>query len=344
MSEINDNKGIWMEVGVVTCPPAVEAVTWMLLELGAEGVVVDEPDLLRKRRQQLGPDLLADDEFLEEAPSPSPGRAAAGATTVTAGGGGGDAEAEVAIVRAYLRPRQLSPPLLQDLAVKVKSLPSFGLPAGEGRVYCREVAEEAWAESWKKYYRPIRAGRRLVVVPSWLSYTPQPEDILLILDPGMAFGTGHHPTTQMCLAELEQVVKPGQRVLDLGTGSGILAIAAAKLGAAQVTAVDISPEAVEVAAENAGRNQVEGAITFLAGTLADISEENRFDVIVANITADVIIALLPGIAARLAPGGRFIASGVIIGKAAAVEQAWSAAGLKMEKCLETDEWVCLVGG
>jgi len=223
----------------------------------------------------------------------------------------------------------------------------------------RPIAEEDWANAWKEHFHVHRVGQRLVVVPSWREYTPQPEEIILLLDPGLAFGTGLHPTTQMCLAELERQVQPGMRLLDLGTGSGILAIAAARLGAASVLALDTDPIAVQAARANVARNGVEqivevkqgslprGVTTSYpcegSGTFARIFRQGPFDLVVANIIAQVISDLAESLAAALAPGGQLIASGIIGERAEAVWEKLAAAGLTLLTRRQEGDWVTFVG-
>lgn len=205
----------------------------------------------------------------------------------------------------------------------------------------RRIAEADWAEAWKQHLRVLHIGRRLVVRPSWLEYAPREEEVVIVLDPGMAFGTGLHPTTQMCLVALEEHVRPGTSLLDLGTGSGILSIAGAKLGAERVLALDKDPQAVEVARENVLRNGVADRVTVMEGSLAQA--HGRFDVVVVNILARVIVEMLEqGLAERLAPGGRLILAGLIVDQEAEVVAALHRAGLRPAGRQQIDDWVGLV--
>ncbi|WP_322821552.1 50S ribosomal protein L11 methyltransferase [Chloroflexus sp.] len=234
-----------------------------------------------------------------------------------------------------------------------------------GPIQTRTLAEEDWANAWKQFYPVLRIGERTVIVPSWLEYQPQPNDVVLLLDPGMAFGTGLHPTTRLCLHLLERLVQPEQQVLDLGTGSGILAIAAAKLGAGQVLALDNDPIAVRVAHENVERNQVQDLVKVAEGSLGagqamghwlsgDFGPETpdptlhattpqaTFDLIAANLIAKVLVLLAPDLATALKPGGLLISSGIIDVKEAEVVAAFAAVGLQpIERHVE-GEWVALV--
>jgi ribosomal protein L11 methyltransferase len=201
------------------------------------------------------------------------------------------------------------------------------------------VQEEDWANAWKDYFKPIRVGARLVVIPSWESYDLAPSDLPLFLDPGMAFGTGTHATTALCLRWLESLVRPGARVLDVGTGSGILAIASARLGARQVVGIDLDPVAVKVAKENADKNNV--AIDVRLGTL-DLVERDECDLVIANIIASIIIDILPEVAARMKSGGRFLASGIIKEKHQAVLDALTATWLLPLEVREEGGWVAIL--
>jgi ribosomal protein L11 methyltransferase len=201
-----------------------------------------------------------------------------------------------------------------------------------------EVAERDWVRAVQGQFDPIRVTNRLWIVPSWHE-APEPEAINIRLDPGMAFGTGSHPTTRLCLEWLCKAVQPGMSVLDFGCGSGILAIAAARLGAAQSLAIDIDERAVEAARENAARNGVSGIMR-----VQHSSEplEARFDLVVANILTNPLCVLAPAIAARVAPGGRVALSGVLEQQAAQVIDAW-AAWIPLEIGGACEEWVRLEG-
>ncbi len=209
----------------------------------------------------------------------------------------------------------------------------------------RPVAEEDWAESWKEYFHVARFGRRMVVVPSWLTYDAQPDDVVLTLDPGMAFGTGQHETTRMCLEALEGVVRPGMRLLDVGCGSGILAIAAAKLGAREVHAVDVDPNCVRVTRENAAANRVDKTVRVEAGSAGDAWPFDQpavgFDVVVANIIARVIIDLVEPLVVALAPTGVLIVSGIIGEREVEVREALVAAGACVDSVRAMGEWRCM---
>jgi ribosomal protein L11 methyltransferase len=207
----------------------------------------------------------------------------------------------------------------------------------------RSVAEEDWAESWKQRLTVLHIGQRIIIRPSWLDYTPVSEDVVIRLDPGMAFGTGLHPTTQMCLVALEEAVRPGMRVLDIGTGSGILAIAAVKLGAAHVLAVDNDPVAVKVAKGNVVANGVQDSVKVMQGSLAGVSDS--YDLVVVNILAKIIVDMMrEGLAKQLCPGGEFVAAGIIADQAPEVVEALEQNGLALIEQRQTGDWVCLIAG
>lgn len=208
-------------------------------------------------------------------------------------------------------------------------------------VEVRELPETDWIRLWRSHYRTFRVGKRLVIRPPWEEYAPLPDDLVITLDPGMAFGCGTHPTTQLCLELLERVVKPGDVVCDVGTGSGILAIAAARLGASRVLGVDEDPVAVRVARENVARNGVAAVVRVVAGDLLRGVGEPA-DVIVANIVADVIIAFAPEAARHLKSGGTFIAGGIAAPREAEVTAALEKDFVVREVARRND-WVAVVG-
>ena len=192
------------------------------------------------------------------------------------------------------------------------------------------VKEEDWADSWKQYYKPIKTGDRLVIVPVWETYDPTPDEITVLMDPGMAFGTGTHETTRLCAALLEQYVTPGCTMLDVGCGSGILAICAAKLGASQCFACDIDPQAVKVAVENTQLNDTPNVKCAVSDLLKQTEKvEGGYQVAAANIVADVIIRLAPDIGAYLADDGVLIVSGIIIERAEETVAALNEAGFRV---------------
>ncbi len=208
------------------------------------------------------------------------------------------------------------------------------------------VDDEDWAHAWKRFWKPQRIGTHLVVRPSWETYVAEPGDVVLELDPGMAFGTGTHATTRMCMEWLESLLKGGENVLDVGTGSGILSLVALKLGASHVLAVDVDPVAVRTASENLTRNGVaEHAFVTQADGLAALDRAMRYDVVVANIVADAILHLLAdrasqgtGIVGFLAEGGSFVASGIILERVADVRTGLDEAGLTTQTWRTDGEW------
>ena len=199
-----------------------------------------------------------------------------------------------------------------------------------GKVECIGVHEEDWANSWKQYYKPINTGEKLVIVPQWEKYEPANGEIVVLMDPGMAFGTGTHETTRLCAMLLEKYVHPGDAMLDVGCGSGILAICAAKLGAGSCFACDIDPVAVRIAGENAVLNQTSQVETGVSDLLAQAKKvPGGYNVCCANIVADVIIRMAPDIGAFMAPDGVLIVSGIITERAMETVSALEAAGWRL---------------
>lgn len=205
----------------------------------------------------------------------------------------------------------------------------------------RHVMEEEWAEAWKKRLEVLRVGDRVVIRPSWLAYDAEPEDVVIDLDPGMAFGTGLHPTTQQCLVALEGLVRPGMAVLDLGTGSGILAIAAAKLGALEVVALDSDQQAVRVARVNVRQNGVDSVVRVGKGSLADAS--GTYDLVVVNILARVIMEMMDaGLAKRLRSDSMLVTAGITADQVPEVAAALERGGLELVGRRQREDWVSLL--
>ena len=248
------------------------------------------------------------------------------------------------IVRAYVPARD---PGVAELAAAEASealghLQAFGLrPIGD--LTTRVVHEADWAEAWKAHFPVLRVGRRLVIKPSWRDHVRAADDVVLDLDPGMAFGTGLHPTTRLCLAALESAADDGllaaARVIDVGCGSGILAIAAVKLGAASVLGVDTDPIAVEATAANAARNGLASRITAREGSLPSGQPAN--DLVLANLIASLLIALAAPLRDELRPRGRLLASGIFIDREADVRAAFAGVGLTVVNRLAEGEWLAL---
>ncbi|MBN1991207.1 MAG: 50S ribosomal protein L11 methyltransferase [Anaerolineae bacterium] len=224
------------------------------------------------------------------------------------------------------------------------ALIALALPSGLPEPQFQTVGQSDWATSWKEHFHVVRIGRRFVIKPSWRNYTPTGDDVVIEIDPGLAFGSGLHPTTQLCLKIFEEMPLTGQSVFDVGTGSGVLSLAALKLGAKSVRAVDIDDVAVRVAKENFARNgyplpkaHVETAV----GSARDRGGR-QWPIVVANILAHILIELMPHLAVAVAPGGKLILSGMIAGQEAEVTAAAQAQNLHLIDRRTEEDWVALV--
>ncbi len=312
---------IWAEITVFTSGEAVEALSAFLGDNGFRGASVRDASLLRTVRGL--PAWEEHDSSLEKLIEED-----------TAGNG--------AVVVTYHPTDDTLGKKLENLKGFIDSLREYGLDPGIGRISVKRINEEDWAEAWKSYFQPERIGDRVVIKPTWKEYSPKKGDIVVELDPGRAFGTGSHPTTASCIRILERYVKGGERVLDIGTGSGILSIVAAKLGAGSVLAVDIDPVAVETAGKNVRLNLMEDSVTVTRGNLLE-GVRGEYDLIVANIIAAVIVDLTPRIGEFLAEDGRFIASGVVdIREDEVADALVTRGGLSIIERVYDMEWVSFV--
>lgn len=301
----------WLEYCVATTPGGLDALAAQLTANGAEGLVIEDENDFRRFLQDNRQYWDYVDEELEQRMS-----GVAQVKFYVPATDAGKAEAE-----GYLKG-------LTDVSVTVVPM-----------------EEEDWANGWKKYYQPLEIGQRLYVVPEWLPHKAPAGRVSLILNPGLTFGTGAHPTTQLCLEGVERCARKGQRVLDLGCGSGILSIAALKLGAEHALGVDIDPKAPDVARENAELNHVSHeSYRLLAGDVlgdrslrAELAEE-KWDLILANIVADVIIPLSAVVGPWLAQGGKFLCAGIIDTRAGEVRAALEQNGFVIEEAPERKGW------
>lgn len=252
------------------------------------------------------------------------------------------------ILRAWLPGDESLDPQIDALRARFAALPDELLEDGLPTIELSWVDEENWAESWKSHWRAVRLGRRIVVKPSWQPWPPedqpdaaQADDIVVELDPGMAFGTGAHATTALCLGALEDYVEPGMEIVDLGCGSGILTVAALKLGAKSVLAIDTDILAVEATERNCEINGVTGCTVLQQEGIG--ATHGQFDLIVGNISQKIVKLEAPLIPERLRPGGIFIASGFYVGYEDDIVEALRDTGFEVIRTIERDMWACVIG-
>lgn len=306
----------WSELSIHTSEEAVDAISNILHEAGASGVVIeDSQDFERQRDQQYGEIYALDRE---------------------------DFPADGVIVKAYLPVSSFLAETVEEIKLAINNLKNFNINVGENLVSLSEVDEEDWSTTWKQYYHPVKISNRFTIVPSWENYEPVESDELMIeLDPGMAFGTGTHPTTVMSLQALEKYVQKDMYVTDVGTGSGVLAIGASMLGANHVHALDLDPIAVTAAKENIALNHITGTIDVVEGDLLDTVREPA-DIVVANILAEIIMTFTNDAYTVVKPGGLFITSGIIETKKEDVKQSLTEAGFVIDEVMMMEDWVTIV--
>jgi len=307
----------WSEISIHTTNEAIEPISNILHEAGASGVVIEDPfELIKERADQYG-------EIYQLDPSDYP--------------------EEGVIIKAYLPVNSFLAESIDEIKEEINNLSSYNIDIGKNQVTVSEVNEEDWATAWKKYYHPVKISERFTIVPTWEEYTPVKSDELIIeLDPGMAFGTGTHPTTVMCIQALERTVKKGDTIVDVGTGSGVLSIAAAMLGAEKVTALDLDEVAVNSAKQNIEWNKVQEIVSVRKNNLLD-GVKSEADIVVANILAEIILRFTNEAASVVKKGGYFITSGIIQTKKQEVKDALREAGFKIEETIQMEDWVAIIG-
>lgn len=304
----------WREISVQTSPQAMELVASIFEDLGAAGAVIEDPALVNEYIRS-GVWDYTDIPWQRET--------------------------GVVTVKAYFAADGRLDDRRQALRERLLALTENGVDTAPATVSETALADEDWSESWKKYFHTEKVGERVVIQPSWEAYEPQAGEVVVRLDPGAAFGTGTHPTTALCLRAMEKLVRPGMTVFDVGTGSGVLAITAAKLGAGAVTAVDYDSTALRVARENIAQNGLADAITLKESDILR-NVTGRADVVTANIIADIIIRLFADLDTHLAPGGALLASGIIASRAEDVRQAGKAYGFVATEEWEVKDWAAMI--
>jgi len=306
----------WAELSIQTTHEATEAISNILHESGASGVVIeDSEELVKERVDQFG-------EIYDLNPNDFP--------------------TEGVIIKAYLPANSFITETVEEIKLAINNLKNFDINLGKNIISMIEVNEEDWATAWKQYYHPVKISERFTIVPSWEDYKPVSTDELLIeLDPGMAFGTGTHPTTVMCLQALEKTIRKDDYVIDVGTGSGVLAIGAAKLGASYVHALDLDEVAVKAAKENVELNDVSDRIDVVQGNLLDTVTKPG-DVVVANILAEIIMTFTDDAFKIVKNGGAFITSGIIEAKKDDVKASLTASGFQIEEVMMMEDWVTII--
>ena len=306
----------WIELIVHTTTEGTDHVSCILLDSGASGTMIEDRADIPDPTKPHGIWEIADPRLLDCMP-------------------------EDVLVHAWFEADPSLSALLDSIRNRLSELSAGHSDFGALSLETRSVSDQAWKDIWKKYFKPFYAGKHLVIKPTWESYEPKPDDLIIEIDPGMAFGSGTHETTGMCLSLLEEKIAGGEEVIDVGTGSGILAIGSALLGAGHVLAIDIDPDAVQVAYENVQHNHVQATVTVRQGNLLD-NVSAMCDICVANIISDVIISFAAPLKNHIRPGGFFICSGIVVSRADEVAQALNTAGYEILRRDHRGEWIAFL--
>lgn len=306
----------WIELIIHTTTAGSEPVSDILMESGASGTMIEDKADIPDPSKPHGIWEIIDPKLLETMP-------------------------EDVLVHAWFENNAGLPSLVEKIRNRLAELSFSRDEMGSLLLDTVSVNDESWKDTWKKYYKPFYAGKHLLIKPTWEPFDPKPDDLVIEIDPGMAFGSGTHETTGMCLSLLEEIIKGGEEIIDVGTGSGILAIGAALLGAGHVLAIDIDPDAVKVAAENVQHNHVDQLVSVQQGNLLD-RVSDVCDICVANIISDVIISFAAPLMSHIRPGGLFLCSGIVSVRADEVAQALTDAGYEILRRETKGEWTAFL--
>lgn len=304
----------WTEITIKTTTEAVEAVTNILYDMNVGGVSIEDPkDFKFQKKNEYDWDFVEEEIF--------------------------NSGYDGVIIKTYITEERDVTDDINIIKERINALKGFGIDIGDAIFELSEVDEQDWANEWKNYYKPTKIGEKIVVKPTWEEYEKKEDDLIVELDPGMAFGTGTHETTTMCIQQLEKYVNENSKVFDIGCGSGILAISAAKLGAKDVLAVDLDEVAVKVSKENVSLNNVD--VKVMHGNLMEVVND-KADIVVANIIADIIKILAKDIKNFMKEDAVFISSGIIHKKVDEVKNSLEENGLEIVEIQTLGEWNAIV--
>lgn len=303
----------WCEISIQTSHEAVELIAEIFRDLGASGVVIEDPELVN--------DYITSGKWdYTDIPIAK--------------------ETEVVVEKAYLPVNGELEGRIQNFQQEIKALESRGVNTAPAVLTTAELQDEDWSDTWKQYFHTEKPGERVVIKPTWEEYAPQGDEVVIELDPGAAFGTGTHATTSMCIRQLEKLVKPGMTVFDVGTGSGILSIISAKLGAKNIQAVDYDDSVLKIVEENLEQNNVQDIISVAQSDLMQ-NVHGKAELIIANIIADIIIRLFDQLDEHLEQGGTLLTSGIIEDRIEDVLAAAEKHGYGVVERLENKGWACI---